>query len=167
MATYTSEFRVLDASRADDRDAWMTLWAQSENREVFAHPNYAALFSNAASRPFCATFDSDGRRMLLPFLLRSLPESEFRSGELAGATDIISPYGYGGPFLNGRISSEEMSGFWDQFSAWAGEQRVVSEFLRFGLVEEDSLSYPGEVVTVGWNVVRVSGSRSRYPLDGC
>ena len=134
---------MLDAARGDDAAEWLGLWNSWPSREVFAHPAYVNLYSTPHSRALCATWSSGNLRVLYPFLLRDLTvEPCWRAG-LPPASDIITPYGYGGPFAWGGGDLERIaSDFWACFGEWVRDNRVVSEFIRFSLFEDALLKYP-------------------------
>jgi Acetyltransferase (GNAT) domain len=126
-----------------DSPEWLAHWWSWPNREPYANPQYVALFEDDHSRALCAAWRSGEANVLYPFLLRDVPGAR-------DATDITSPYGYSGAFCWGGSARD----FWPAFDAWAAEQKVVSEFVRFGLFEDELLAYPGERVQKLVNVVR-------------
>lgn len=96
----------------------------------------------------CANQSSvDGGRIMYPFILRTLDGHSYK--------DITTPYGYGGPMYWG-ISEVVVDSrdFWASFDAWAHANKVVSEFVRFGLDSKRRLPYPGDVIMRTVNVVR-------------
>jgi GNAT acetyltransferase-like protein len=127
---------------ADD-ERWPAAWGAWPEREVHAHPEYVRLYEAEEARALCALDDG----VLYPFLLRELPFG-------AEGSDIVTPYGYGGPFHTGEADPDA---FWAAFDAWAGEQGVVSELVRFSLFRDRLLPYPGEREQRLVNVVRDLG----------
>jgi hypothetical protein len=125
---------VFELLTADD-PRWLELWQAWPEREVHAHPAYVRLYEEDGTRALCALADG----VLYPFLLRSDP------------VDIVTPYGYGGPFRTGEADADA---FWRAFDAWAAEQGAVSELVRFSLFPERLLPYPGEREPRLVNVVR-------------
>jgi hypothetical protein len=67
---------------------------------------------------------------------------------------VITPYGYGGAFFWGGERDALARVFWPAFDTWAAEERVVSEFVRLALFEDELLPYPGECEQRLVNVVR-------------
>jgi hypothetical protein len=110
---------------------------------VHAHPEYVRLYEDPGTRANCALDEG----VLYPFLLRELPFG-------AKGADIVTPYGYGGAFRSGAADPEA---FWAAFDAWAAEERVVSELVRFSLFRDRLLPYPGEREQRLVNVVRDLG----------
>jgi hypothetical protein len=148
------KFQIWDAADAQDREAWIEYWEQWPAREVFAHPAYVNLYSTPHSRALCATWSSGNLRVLYPFLLRDLTVEPFWRGGLPPASDMITPYGYGGPFAWGDCSRGAGSEFWPLFDDWARSERIVSEFVRLSLFPDTLLAYPGERTVRSHNIVR-------------
>jgi hypothetical protein len=150
-------FEIWDATIPAERAAWLALWKTWPNREVFAHPSYGELFTKEHDRFLCASFVIPGRgAVLYPFVQRRISIGDKDSEPL---TDLISPYGYGGPYFWGLDASDGVGEiFWSKFDSWAVANRVVTEFLRFDLHSGALLAYPGEKVVRSQNVV--------VPLDG-
>jgi hypothetical protein len=127
---------------------WLAHWSAWPEREPHAHPAYARLYEEAGTRALCAAWRSDRGSVLYPFLLRDLRPLG------ADAADLITPYGYGGPFFWGEERDAVAGGFWARFGEWARAENVVSEFVRFSLFEDELLPYPGERQQKLVNVVR-------------
>jgi hypothetical protein len=136
-----------DVWEADSPD-WLAHWSAWPEREPHAHPSYARLYEDAETRALCAAWRSGAGCVLYPFLLRELEPFG------ADAADLITPYGYGGPFFWGDDRVAVADGFWRAFDEWAAGERVVSEFVRFSLFEDALLPYPGEREQKLMNVVR-------------
>ncbi len=148
-------FRVLDGDDPDDFALWSAIWHSWTEREVFAHPCYARLFAGELGKPRCGCWSDGSRTVLYPFILRDISKEAYWREYLGPATDIVSPYGYGGPFLvNSDNSPSLATEYWSRFDVWAKEQNVVSEFVRFTLFADSVLEYPSTVKTIRNNVVR-------------
>jgi hypothetical protein len=131
-----------------DSAAWLAHWSAWPEREPHAHPAYARLYEDAGTRALCAAWSSDRGSVLYPFLLRDLRPLG------AEAADVITPYGYGGPFFWGEDRNAVADEFWAGFAEWARAAHVVSEFVRFSLFEDELLPYPGDREQKLVNVVR-------------
>ena len=155
MPDRTEEFAILDADLPEDRSRWIRLWESWPAREVYAHPDYVSLFREPSSRVLAAIIELDNGGVLYPFLLRDLSAAPFLASAGIEARDVTTPYGYGGAFYWGRIPRGEVAGqFWPAWTDWAVERKVVSEFIRFSLFEEDLLPYPGQRLERQSNLVR-------------
>jgi hypothetical protein len=139
-------FHLWSADSAD----WLAHWSSWPEREVYAHPGYVSLDEDEHTRALAAGWRSDEGCVLYPFLLRDLRGEPFG----VDAADVVTPYGYGGAFFWGRDRDAVAREFWPAFDAWAAERRVVSEFVRFALFEDELLPYPGEREQRLVNVVR-------------
>ena len=104
----------MNGLRIEERGStrWRALW-EATGREPFGHPNFGALFAGPDHDCVAVCWDDDGGQVLLPLLLRVLPDD--LAGALDGGApwrDGISPYGYGGPFVTGQ---PDLAAFWDAF----------------------------------------------------
>src|SRR5689334_6229885 len=117
-------FKVLDAAVPEQYAEWMALWRRWPRRDVVAHPEYAQLFARPEDRTICACQDHAEGAILFPLILRPM-SAEPWCGHDMDACDLISPYGYGGPFGWGRYWVED---FWAGFDRWASTVRAVSLF---------------------------------------
>jgi hypothetical protein len=139
-------FHVWNADSAE----WLAHWSSWPEREIYAHPGYVSLEEDEHTRALCSGWRSDEGSVLYPFLLRDLRGEPFG----VDASDVITPYGYGGAFFWGRDRDAVARAFWPAFDEWADEAHVVSEFVRFALFDEHLLPYPGEREQRLVNVVR-------------
>lgn len=155
MVGVNGSFQVLCARDPRERSAWIRRWESWFGREVFAHPQYVELFADPGALPLCASWQGEEGKVLYPFILRDLTVEPYWNPSLGPATDIVTPYGYGGAHFwdaKDRQSLEER--FWSRFGAWAREHSVVSEFARFSLFSDTILHHPGIQRDERSNVVR-------------
>src|SRR5215469_6723294 len=99
--------RILDASSAEDRAAWVEIWDSWPGHEVWAHPGYVELFARPADRVLAAVSDD----VMFPFIMRALSDEPWTDPD-EQACDITSAYGYGGAFAWGSPAAAET--FWDE-----------------------------------------------------
>jgi hypothetical protein len=149
----TGELHVW-STEPGDFERWLEHWQAWPAREVYAHPGYLKLYEDDRSRALCAAWTGAAGTVLYPFLLRDLTVEPFCPPELERATDLTSPYGYGGPFFWGDDPEAAAAEFWPRFADWARSEAVVSEFVRLALLPDELLPYPGERVQRLVNVVR-------------
>lgn len=147
----TGSLQIWDARSPRDHERWRAAYEAWPEREVFSHSAYVCLFAGPTDRPLCAYMATPGGGVMYPLIQRSIPRS------IAGAegrdTDLVSPYGYGGPFSTGD-AAEHAPEFWRQFDEWAASEAVVSEFARLALFPRALLPHPGERELKQLNVVR-------------
>lgn len=146
---------IFDASQEEHRQKWIQLWETWEQREIYAHPDYVTLYLKPHQRALAAIMVSNHGTVLYPFIYRDLTKEIYWESTFSSGADITTPYGYGGPFCwNVADKGALADKFWEEFSAWATEQYIVSEFIRFSLFSEYLLPYPGIKETRLKNIVR-------------
>jgi len=151
----TSSFRIFDATNPADLAAWLDSWQAWPEREVFANPYYTSLYASAHARALCAAWQCGSLNVMYPFVLRDLTGEPYWDKSLGPAFDITSVYGYSGPYAWGEErQGNAASQFWLDFDAWAIQQNIVAEFVRFTLFERMLLPYPGEKRAVADHLVR-------------
>jgi hypothetical protein len=150
-----SRFHVCDSSVGCERENWLRHWTKWPEREVFAHPSYVELFLRDGQSARCAILASDSGYVLYPFIYRDLTTETYWKEEDQHGADIVTPYGYGGPYCwNVRDSQQLAAEFWGEFSTWTNANNIVSEFVRFTVFEESLLPYPGHKEVRLKNVIR-------------
>lgn len=150
-----SSFHIWDASCQEGALYWLAHWQSWPDREVFAHPAYAQLYTSTKCRALCAAWTGGPVRVLYPFLMRDLSGELFCAGRDMRGVDLVTPYGYGGPFAWGEGDREAaVHEFWPAFDRWAASERVISETVRFTLFRDTVLNYPGRAAPRLQNVVR-------------
>lgn len=143
---------IADAGIPVQVDRWLQVYESWPQREVFAHPEYVRLFARPCDRVSCAIMQTATGGVLFPFILRPLAKEPWSNPE-ESAMDLISPYGYGGPFAWGCTEEAEKL-FWQGFGVWAKENQVVCAFLRLSLFPSERLRPPfGERFCLS-NVIR-------------
>ncbi|MEQ9324685.1 MAG: GNAT family N-acetyltransferase [Polyangiaceae bacterium] len=144
--------RALDSGT--DREAWLTNWKRWGEREPSAHPSYATSFARDEDRTVCLTYQSPHGSVLFPVIERPLAAEPWTPDDVS-ARDLVTPYGYGGPFCFDVSDRDALQGgFWEAFEAWAGQRRIASLFGRLSLFADQLLRWPRGVVEVQSNVVR-------------
>ena len=144
--------QFLDSAVPTESAEWLAHWRVWPGREVFAHPAYVRLFANPADRVLCATLSTSGGGVLYPFLLRPVVVEPWVENDET-AWDLVTPYGYGGPFA-WNCTVQDSRAFWDQFYAWTKATGVVASFARLSLFDQQQLPFDGEVTVDRPNIVR-------------
>ena len=85
--------------------------------------------------------------VLMPFFIRKIIFNEKETGY----NDVSSPYGYSGPIFANTIGNELIFVFWTQIDEWYRNNNVVSEFIRFNLLENWK-GYNGKIIPTLSNV---------------
>lgn len=139
---------VLTAT-GDERRAWLRLLGAWERHEVYAHPEYLALFAHADDAPVCLHYREPGGEVLYPLIVRNLSRLPDAEGRFAGWYDAVTaPYGYGGPFVRADGDVDDLvRRFFATYATWARETRLVSEYTTFAPTATSPEAYPGDVAT--------------------
>ena len=145
MNTHRDTFFLLDAAVPEQRAQWLSLWRRWPTQEVMAHPGYGELFVRPGDRIVCACQMGEESGILFPLIVRPLRSEPWGRGE-GESCDLVSPYGYGGPFGWGLYNVEE---FWTGFDQWAQTIRAVSLFTRFSLFKDQLIPFFGDTVVKG------------------
>lgn len=138
-------FVLLDAAVPDQRAQWLSLWHMWPTQDVVAHPGYVELFARPGDRVVCACQMAMESGILFPLIIRPLCSEPWGRGE-GDICDLISPYGYGGPFGWGHYNVEE---YWAAFEQWAKTIRAVSLFTRFSVFKDDLIPFFGDTLAKG------------------
>lgn len=149
MNTDHETFLLLDAAIPDQRAQWLDLWRSWPHRDVVAHAAYAQLLARPEDRVVCASQVGPEGGILFPLIVRPF-RSESWGTEEGEACDLISPYGYGGPFGWGSVKVEA---FWMGFEQWAKTIRAVSLFTRFSLFKDQLIPFFGDILVKGSAVI--------------
>lgn len=145
MTTEQATFFPLDAAVPEQRAQWLSLWHTWPSRDVMGHPGYCELFARPGDRVVCVYQIGVESGILFPLIVRPLG-SEPWGGNAGEVCDLVSPYGYGGPFGWGSYHVEE---FWSRFDQWAHTIRAVSLFTRFSLFKDQLVPFFGDTVVKG------------------
>lgn len=127
--------------------------------DIYFDPGYGALYEAAeGGKALCWRYEGPEGGVDHQFILRKIPVE----AEDGPWFDLVTPYGYGGPvirYLNPGYEKEALvRAFERSFSQYCGEQRIVSEFVRFHPLEENAQDfasvYHSECIrrTVGTNL---------------
>src|SRR5688500_1641246 len=123
-----NNFRVLDASIPSDREEWIKLWKSWKEAEPAGHPDYNLLFSKPQDQVFCAYARDDSGEVFFPLICRSLSNDPWAAGETV--YDLITAYGYGGPF---KMGQPNVATLFPLLASWANSKNIVSLFARLSL----------------------------------
>ena len=149
MNTNRDTFLLLDSAVPEQRAQWLNLWRMWPVQDVAAHPGYVELFARPGDRVVCACQMGMEGGILFPLIARPL-RIESWGAEEGETCDLVSPYGYGGPFGWGPYNVEE---FWTGFDQWTQAIRAVSLFTRFSLFKEHLIPFSGDTLVKGSCVI--------------
>ncbi|MCP4447217.1 MAG: GNAT family N-acetyltransferase [Myxococcales bacterium] len=147
------DFRVLSAKTHEDRVRWIELWTQWPQREVQAHPAYVDMFCGQDEHALALSFSRNGMSVLLPVVARPLSAISWTQPS-DSRWDLITPYGYGGPYVWGQKVDKVCPEFWKATDDWAHGHQIIGLTARLSLFEDDLLEFHGETRQPMRNVVR-------------
>lgn len=114
-------------------------------QDVVAHPGYVELFARPGDQVICASQRGSESGILFPLIVRPLWSEPWGRGE-EEICDLVSAYGYGGPFGWGPYNVEA---FWSGFEQWVQMIRAASLFARFSLFKEQLIPFYGDTIVKG------------------
>ena len=143
MNTSTNTFLLLHAEVPEERAQWLDLWHMWPTQDVVAHPGYVELFARPGDRVVCAGQIGVESGILFPLIVRPICSEPWGRGEGGDICDLVSPYGFGGPFGWGPYNVEE---YWTGFDRWVASIRGVSLFTRLSLFKDKLIPFYGDVL---------------------
>jgi len=124
--------RVLGLGEAGE---WAAALERTRVRDITHFPRFLqAQEENGVGIAECFIYEENGDIALFPYLRRPLEGLPFAGRDGAGLFDIITPYCYGGPVTNLRLTQDAagfLARFRRAFDDHARETGVVTEFVRF------------------------------------
>ena len=108
-----------------ERDEWSERLARFPSRmqDIYYSPEYVNLYNDDGRTPVCFIYSEGEKIYLYPFLLQQIPQ-------LHSCSDIITPYGYGGPIYTSN-SREFLARAYECFKSGISERNVVAELIKF------------------------------------
>ena len=118
---------VTIASELLDRAAWLRAWESlpAECREAYFHPEYVeAAATWEGGRAECLRVSGAGGWMLYPYVRHAVPNGP------AGAFDVQTAYGYGGPLFVGEWDRDARVEALREVGRTLSDRGAVAEFVR-------------------------------------
>ena len=139
-------FEVLSYHDPGEREKWRAVCQSFKDMDIFYCPEYVYLFElKGDGKARCFVYYDEKGIVIFPFLIRQINELEYFRDISNNMVDIISPYGYSGYLRNN--DSVDMKNFYEAFSNYCKENNIVSEFVRFHPLLNNSLYSPDGVDT--------------------
>ncbi|NHC43064.1 peptidoglycan bridge formation glycyltransferase FemA/FemB family protein [Bacillus sp. MM2020_1] len=108
----------------EQQDSWEKLLENFYNIDCYYSYEYGNLFAqNENGKLFAAYYQEDETQIFYPFIKRRVP---FIEEELY---DIVTPYGYGGPFIQGN--EVRVRTFYQFFNSYCQLHNIITETIRF------------------------------------
>jgi len=136
------ESKLLKCSELNDFKEWERLCLSAPHCDIYFFPQYVKIYElNGEGEGYCFVYyKSKNSYVLLPFIKRDINELDIFKDLKETFYDIISPYGYGGPFIvnNGKINDERFKdGFLEEFNKFCIGSSIITEFCRLHPILEN------------------------------
>lgn len=107
-----------------DKRQWDFILESFKKTDVYYSFDYGNLFASRENgKLLAAYYEDESSKVFYPFIKRKV---EWDKEEMF---DIVSPYGYGGPLLEGSCDSLEI--FYKYFTDYCKENNILTETIRF------------------------------------
>lgn len=137
----------------EDKNKWNKIVKSFNNYEVFYLAEYVeALKIHGDGEPYLFYYNDTKTKAINVFMKRDIADDKNLLGKIEKNKyfDIVSPYGYGGFIIEGDnyvIVNNE-------FEKYCKENAIISEFVRFNLLEGYEKIYNGKVERIKHNIIR-------------
>lgn len=123
MLKVTNNIRIGEINSLHLYDDWSIFLNRFNYTDIYYSKNYVSLFAKIQKgRPEAVYFENEKGKIFYPFIKRNIElNKEY--------FDIITPYGYGGPLLEGDPTVMKL--FYEQFKEYALKNKIVSETVGF------------------------------------
>jgi Acetyltransferase (GNAT) domain len=122
-------------------DNWNTYIEKFPKLDVYYSKEYVHLFADVEEGvPEAVYYENKDGKVFYPFIKRKIPLKE-------GYYDIVTPYGYGGPILEGDRSV--ITPFYSQFKKDCVDHNIITETVRFHPLLKNH-EYMKDVMTVDY-----------------
>jgi len=123
--------------RGDDREEWLRYYRRAGEPGAYHHPDYLSMlagnyeFDREHAEAF--VYEAGEDVVYYPYLRRPLETSplDAETVNLAGYSDIVSSWYYGGPFHSDGADESISEAFTKAFGSYCAEEGIVAEFVRF------------------------------------
>lgn len=113
--------RLFDLSQSADWDATVRSFSEYD---VYYLSGYVKAFQiHGDGEPHLLYYEDNDLRAIYVFMKRNTA--------VGGWYDSITPYGYGGVLFEGNTSGENLSTFWQAYTAKMQEEGIVDNFVRY------------------------------------
>ena len=117
-----------------EKDAWNKIVKSFQNWDIYYLYEYAYSFMLHGDGDMYLIYFTDGEeRMVYVVMQKDISSSNTFTGLLEPHVyyDWETPYGYGGPLIDDKLSVEAQQLFEKELKEYCQEHRIVSQFLRF------------------------------------
>lgn len=118
--------------------------------DIYFDSNYGKLYE-AVENGIYETFEyeDENGKVCHQFIKRRIPENILGSSE--AFYDLVTPYGYGGPFIMyAKDRRALINSFEEKFTEYCEQQNIVTEFVRFHPIINNAIDFK-DVYSVTWD----------------
>ena len=129
------ESKLFKCSELNDFKEWEYLCLAAPNCDIYFFPQYVKLYElNGEGEGCCfVCYESKDNYVFLPFIKKRINELDIFKDLKETYYDIISPYGYSGPFIvnDGKFDNERLiEVFLEKFNKFCISSSIITEFCR-------------------------------------
>ncbi len=124
----------------DNNYNWNDIIKSFKNWDVYYLYEYCKSFElHGDGQPLLIYYEGNDLRLCYVVLKSDISQSKEFSGLLPENTyyDISTPYGYGGPLIEGHFSDRNIDDFFNELNKYCIEANIVSQFIRFNPIAEN------------------------------
>ena len=133
-----TKFNVININ---DKELWEEI--ADNTVEIYDKWQYvSAYYQNGEGIPHLAYLEGKEGIAYYVYLKRDIRKIvNFQDSNIGNLYDIISPYGYGGVKIKGKITEEEKKEFFSKFEQYCIENNIVCDFVRLNPLEDNYKNY--------------------------
>lgn len=125
---------IMEIIRSEQRERWNHIIKSFSDWDIYNLNEYVSSFRlHGDGEPILIYIADDEGRMAYCMMENDIAEVEsFKTVIPRGRYyDWTTPYGYGGPLIDGTPAAEWVASAFEQIRAYAAERHIVSQFFRF------------------------------------
>lgn len=136
----------------DEKQKWNTIVQQFNNWDIYYLNEYArALQIHGDGIPFLIVHEEGENKIAYVVLQQDISVLPYFTGNIASNQyfDWTTPYGYGGPLIQGDITEDWMRDFVDKLTLWCKQHKIITQFLRFHplLNNQQEMTFVSDVIS--------------------
>jgi len=123
------------------REEWDSIVRSFPNYDVYYLCGYSkAFFIHGDGDPILIYYNGDNLRGIYVVMLRDVSKVHAFTGSIPANTcyDIVSPYGYGGFLLDGKVDDDNLRLLYDEFLMLMKKNHIICNFTRYSPVLKNS-----------------------------
>ncbi len=119
--------------KAEEADKWNEVIKSFSNWDIYYLNEYAKSFQiHGDGEPLLVCHEDNEAKLAYVMMQQDISELNTFKGKLKEKYyDWTTPYGYGGPLVEGNISDRFIDEFIEELTNWCIHNKVVSQFFRF------------------------------------